>query len=85
MSFCWTISSCFSPRNLAQDPLRLLQSLSRNRTIVAAWPGIFDGASLTYAEPGHPEARRYPTPQAVIVRAGDAEQIEAASPGEETK
>ena len=58
---------------LAQDPLRLLQALSRNRTIIAAWPGGFDGASLTYAEPGHPEARRYPAPQAVIVRAGDAE------------
>ncbi len=35
---------------LAQDPLKLLQSLSRNRTIVAAWPGSFDGAALTYAE-----------------------------------
>jgi hypothetical protein len=71
--------------DLAQDPLRLLQSLSRNRTIVAAWPGIFDGTSLTYAEPGHPEARRYSTPQAVIVRTGDAEQVEAASSGEETR
>lgn len=63
---------------LAQDPLRLLQLLSRNRTIVAAWPGHFDGTSLTYAEPGHPEARRYTTPQAVIVRAGDCEEIESA-------
>ncbi len=69
---------------LAQDPLKLLQSLSRNRTIVAAWPGHFDGAALTYAEPGHPEARRYPTPQAVIVKAGDADQPDG-SPGEETK
>jgi len=70
---------------LAQDPLKLLQSLSRNRTIVAAWPGNFDGAALTYAEPGHPEARRYPTPQAVIVRAGEADQPDIGSPGEETK
>jgi len=70
---------------LAQDPLRLLQSLSRNRTIVAAWPGTFDGKSLTYAEPGHPEARRYSTPQAVIVRTGDAEHIEAAASGEEIR
>jgi hypothetical protein len=70
---------------LAQDPLRLLQSLSRNRTIVAAWPGTFDGKSLTYAEPGHPEARRYSTPQAVIVRTGDAELIEVASSGEEIR
>ena len=67
---------------LAQDPLKLLQSLSRNRTIVAAWPGNFDGATLTYAEPGHPEARRYPTPQAVIVKAGEADQPDTG-PGEE--
>ena len=70
---------------LAQDPLKLLQSLSRNRTIVAAWPGNFDGATLTYAEPGHPETRRYPTPQAAIVRAGETDQPDIGSPGEETK
>jgi hypothetical protein len=70
---------------LAQDPLKLLQSLSRNRTIVAAWPGHFDGAALTYAEPGHPEARRYPTPQAVITRAGDTDQPDIGSLGEQTK
>jgi hypothetical protein len=70
---------------LAQDPLRLLQSLSRNRTIVAAWPGTFDGKTLTYAEPGHPEARRYSTPQAVIVTTGDAERIEVAASGEEIR
>lgn len=69
---------------LAQDPLKLLQSLSRNRTIVAAWPGNFDGATLSYAEPGHPEARRYPTPQAVIVRAGEADQHDIGSPGGKT-
>ncbi len=70
---------------LAQDPLRLLQSLSRNRAIVAAWPGNFDGSSLTYAEPGHPEARRYQTPQVVIVQSADANHTEAASPVEEQK
>ncbi len=68
---------------LAQDPLRLLQSLSRNRAIVAAWPGKFDGTSLTYAEPGHPEVRRYQTPQAVIVQSADTAQAEAGSPVEE--
>ena len=70
---------------LAQDPLRLLQLLSRNQTIVAAWPGNFDGTSLTYAEPGHPEARRYTTPQAVIVRAGDTEDIDLGSSGRDGK
>jgi hypothetical protein len=77
------IELLFAPE-LAQDPLRLLQSLSRNRTIVAAWPGSFDGAALTYAEPGHPEARRYPAPQAVIVRASEADQPDIGSPGEES-
>jgi hypothetical protein len=75
----------FFAKELAQDPLRLLQSLSRNRTIIAAWPGNFDGASLTYAEPGHPEARRYPMPQAVIIKAGGSEQDDVGWPGEETK
>lgn len=77
------IELLFAPE-LAQDPLKLLQSLSRNRTIVAAWPGNFDGAALTYAEPGHPEARRYPTPQAVIVRVGEADQHDIGSPGGKT-
>ncbi|MEI8716327.1 BREX-3 system P-loop-containing protein BrxF [Mesorhizobium sp. ISC11] len=70
---------------LAQDPLKLLQSLSRNRTIVAAWPGDFEGATLTYAVPGHPEARRYPAPQAVIVRAGDTERQDVRAVRRETK
>jgi hypothetical protein len=70
-------------RELAQDPLRLLQSLSRNRAIVAAWPGGFDGMYLTYAEPGHPEACRYQTPQAVIVKADDSDQSDTGSLGQE--
>jgi hypothetical protein len=49
----------FSP-DLAQDPLRLLQGLARNRTIVASWPGVMRGDQLIYAEPSHPEYRRYP-------------------------
>jgi hypothetical protein len=56
-------------QELEQDPLRLLQGLSRNLTIIAAWPGTIDGGCLTYAEPGHPEARRYVNPQACIVSA----------------
>lgn len=49
----------FSP-DLAQDPLRLLHGLARNRTVVASWPGVMVGKQLTYAEPSHPEYRRYP-------------------------
>ena len=45
---------------LKQDPLRLLQGLSRNRTVVAAWNGAIDGDSLIYAVPSHLEYRRYP-------------------------
>ena len=41
------------------NPLHLLQSLSRKRTIVASWNGAYDGKSLTYAEPGHPEYKLY--------------------------
>ena len=58
---------------LLLDPLQLLQRLSRNRTIIAAWPGHFTGETLSYAEPGHPEARRYVRPDAraiTVVRPG---------------
>ena len=46
--------------DLKQDPLRLLQSLSRSRTIVAAWNGGVVQGSLVYATPDHPEYRHYP-------------------------
>ena len=46
--------------SLKQDPLRLLQGLSRNKTMVAAWNGSIVDDSLTYAAPAHPEYRRYP-------------------------
>lgn len=45
---------------LNQDPLRLLQRLSRNKTVVAAWNGAIINDFLTYAVPGHPEYRRFP-------------------------
>ena len=46
--------------SLRLDPLRLLQGLSRNRTIVAAWNGNLEENILTYASPDHHEYRRYP-------------------------
>ncbi len=58
----------FDPE-LAVDPLRLLQGISRDRTLIVAWPGETDGTNLTYARPGHPEARRYDRPDAIIVAA----------------
>jgi predicted ATP-binding protein involved in virulence len=41
------IEMLFSPE-LAQDPLKLLQSLSRSRTLVATWSGTYDGKHLMY-------------------------------------
>jgi hypothetical protein len=53
--------------SLKQDPLRLLQGLSRNRTVVATWSGTVADRFLTYARPNHPEYRRYPVDDLVIV------------------
>ena len=44
--------------SLKQDPLRLLQGISRNKTLVVAWNGSTNNGYLTYAIPGHPEYRR---------------------------
>lgn len=54
-------------RNLQQDPLRLLQSISRNRIVLASWNGAMKSGRLLYAEPGHPEYRIYETTDALIV------------------
>jgi hypothetical protein len=53
------IEVLFEPE-LKQDPLRLLQGLSRNRIILAIWNGPIVKGNLTYALPDHPEYRRYP-------------------------
>ncbi len=45
--------------NLQQDPLRLLQKISRNKNIIVSWNGIVNNAKLMYAIPGHPEYRSY--------------------------
>jgi len=53
--------------SLKQDPLRLLQGLSRNKTLVAAWSGFIDGEHMVYATPGHSEYRRYPLRDFLVV------------------
>jgi hypothetical protein len=53
--------------SLKQDPLRLLQGLSRNKTVVAAWSGSIDGRHMVYATPDHPEYRRYPLRDFLVV------------------
>ena len=53
----------------AHVPAAALQGLSRNRTLIVAWGGNCEDGVLTYAEPGHPEYRRYERPEALIVSA----------------
>ena len=50
-----------------QDPLRLLQGLSRKKTVVAAWNGLSDGKYLFYATPDHPEYKKYSLKDFLIV------------------
>lgn len=76
------IEMLFHP-DLKQDPLRLLQSLSRNRTIVATWRGAHPGTSLTYAAPDHPEFRRFEDPQALIVSSGSLPTSSGTASGQE--
>jgi len=53
--------------SLKQDPLRLLQGLSRNKTVVAAWSGSIKGEHMFYATPDHREYRRYPLRDFLVV------------------
>lgn len=53
--------------HLRQDPLRLLQRLARKHTVVASWNGFSREGKLFYAQPGHPEYRRYDSVDALIV------------------
>ncbi len=45
--------------SLKQDPLRLLQKASRNKTIVSSWGGKQDHSKLLYAKAGHSEYKAY--------------------------
>lgn len=53
--------------SLKQDPMRLLQGLSRNRTVVTAWSGSIHGEHIVYATLDHPEFRRYPARDFLVV------------------
>lgn len=57
-------------RVLQVEPLRLLQSASRNRTVVASWNGNYRDGTLTYAEPGHPEFVQLKQTEAVVIPVG---------------
>ena len=53
--------------SLQLHPLRCLQDLARRRTVVAAWNGTLTNGRLTYATPDHPEYRRYPIDDIMVV------------------
>jgi hypothetical protein len=52
------IEILFDPQ-LRLDPLKSLQQISRRHCLLVVWPGTYDDRYLTYAEPAHPEYRRY--------------------------
>jgi hypothetical protein len=54
-------------KTLKQDPLRLLQGISRNRAVLASWNGALAGGRLSYADTGHPEHRSYDSIDVMIV------------------
>ena len=41
------------------DPLKTLAKLSRGKTLVVAWVGVYDGATLQWSEPGRPDYKTY--------------------------
>lgn len=53
------IEVLFEP-SLKMNPLKLLQQLSRQTTVVATWPGRIIGNTITYAVEGESEFRSYP-------------------------
>ncbi len=54
-------------QRLKQDPLKLLQLISRNRSVIAAWNGKIEHGRLTYAETGHHEYRQYDAKELLLV------------------
>ncbi len=69
------IEILFDPA-LKLDPLRLLENLSRNRTIIASWQGSLINGNLVYAEPGHPEYHSYKEIDAEVIILTHDERIQ---------
>ena len=51
---------------LKLDPITCLKQASRNRTIIASFPGVIEDKLLIYAEPTHAEYRRFPADDLMI-------------------
>ena len=47
-------------KSLQQNPLMLLQTNSKNKTMIAAWNGKIESERLIYAKPDHHEYWSYP-------------------------
>lgn len=60
---------------IKQDPLRLLQGLARNRTVITTWNGNVKNGKLLYAEPGHPEFKCYDLDDLVYICTADDEDL----------
>lgn len=58
-------------KRLKQNPLRLLQGISRNRLVLASWGGRIEEGKLIYAEPDHPEYQNYEFKDILFVRMDD--------------
>lgn len=52
---------------LAQDPIRLFEDLSRERTLVLSWPGAYENGVLSYAKPWHSEYREFAKVDAMMI------------------
>jgi hypothetical protein len=46
--------------SLKIDPMHLLKGMSRNKTLIISWSGQVDNGAVIYAEPHHPEYKKYP-------------------------
>jgi hypothetical protein len=64
-------------KELRLDPLRLLLGISRNHLMAASWNGTAADGKLIYAEPGHPEYRRYDSIDPLIVNMDGSATIDA--------
>lgn len=52
---------------LEQDPIRLFEDLSRERTLVLLWPGVYEDGVLSYAQPWHSEYREFADVDATMI------------------
>ena len=69
-------------QRLKQDPLKLLQLMSRNRSVIAAWNGKIEQGRLVYAETGHSEYRQYDGRELLFVAMDGTATLEGAHKNE---